>query len=372
MPTQQTTKYDVIFIGTSTICVMEAVYQSCLGRRVLMIDEQEKIGGAWIAFDLFGLHDIENGVHYFLDDPIGFRFMQRNLGWRLVTSPQKYWILPKGVRLPRQAPFNSLWGQLVGRGLEYSLRRKGILNPKDAMDMSKEIWATLRRKSRYVEGGSPEMIEKVSRILKNSSVEVKLGHFIDKIDISSMKNEVQVHAKGENYLAEKIYFTHGSKLNNLYLNGKKVAVNEQVHLRPQIHLFVQDKKPAKIFQGVFIRDPLIKYTHDVTRFTQEAKTLAKEGKKVFCIALQHLVQEEDKIYRQVMDRMIEAGILGENARLLGKNWWNARLPSLDDTELERLKSLFSPNVEILRTENFPPGIGYYAKKWESKIAFKRK
>ena len=67
-------RYDYLFIGTSMICVLEAVYQSLCGKSVLMLDRQSQMGGAWASLDIFGLNDVENAIHYFLPDPYAFDF----------------------------------------------------------------------------------------------------------------------------------------------------------------------------------------------------------------------------------------------------------------------------------------------------------
>ena len=40
-----TNTFDAIFVGTSTINILEAIYQTKLGKNVLMIDIQNDIGG---------------------------------------------------------------------------------------------------------------------------------------------------------------------------------------------------------------------------------------------------------------------------------------------------------------------------------------
>ena len=69
--TESAEAIDCIIIGTSPIFIMEAAYQSSLGKSVLMIDNKDRIGGSWASINIFGLHEVENAIHYFLQNPVG-------------------------------------------------------------------------------------------------------------------------------------------------------------------------------------------------------------------------------------------------------------------------------------------------------------
>ena len=81
---QKNKKYDIVFVGTGIICVLEAVYQSLSGKSVLMIDQKSKIGGAWASLSIFGVHNVENAVHYFLPDSNAFEFLRNILNLEII------------------------------------------------------------------------------------------------------------------------------------------------------------------------------------------------------------------------------------------------------------------------------------------------
>ena len=68
---------------------MEAAYQSSLGKSVLMIDNKDRIGGSWASINIFGLHEVENAIHYFLQNPVGFTFMKDVLRRNVTTSEKR-------------------------------------------------------------------------------------------------------------------------------------------------------------------------------------------------------------------------------------------------------------------------------------------
>jgi hypothetical protein len=359
-------KYDVIFIGTSMICVLEAVYRSICGKSVLMIDQQSEMGGAWVSLELFGLHDVENAIHYLLPDPHAFDFMKNVLNWEVILSPRKY----RAFALPFQRywtiPYDFAFGRLVTRFKEY-------LSSNGASRTLGGVWSAVRetlfgprQSSYYVRGGTPEMLSKVKAILTASNVEVRYSSPITHIHIDNQRQTVEVSVNESRYFGTTIIFTHGSRLPPLTGGATPVLIEEKLLPRPAIHLLVRDDSPSTIYECIFTEDPLIKYVHDVTRFAHEAVDLLRR-KKLFVLALHPHVTNTEGIYEEVLLKLQKVGMIGSLAVLEGRYWQDIYLPRLDDQDLEKLKTAFGPQVEYLKTDNFSRGVGYHAQRWATKI-----
>lgn len=356
--------FDMIFVGTSMICVLEAIYQSRSGKSVLMIDRQADMGGAWLALEIFGLHDVENAIHYFLPDPHAFDFMRDTLGWRVIPSERKYQVFPAfGLgfwRLPYDNAFARFCGKITGGAL-YGKKREIA---RKVVRAAREVWS--RPPSRYVVGGTPEMLSSVKELLLSSEVEVAYSTSIDAIHIDPAAASVHVRAGSRDFSATTIFFTHGSRIHNLTGPDGPVAIEEKLHPRPAVHLLVRDTAPAVMYECVFTADPLVKYVHDVTRFTREAADLVGT-KKVLVLALHKDVEPSEEIYGEIFARLKRVGMVGKNATLEAHHWLAAFLPTLEDADLDRLKAEFAGQVAILRTENFSRGIGSNAHRWADLI-----
>jgi len=112
--------YDCIFVGTSALSLMEALHQIRQGNRVLMIDDQPQIGGVWVSLELFGLHDVENAIHYFIYDKKGIDFMQSVLRWDVIESPKKFRVFPNRFLGFSKMPYDSTLSLVAARLLEAS------------------------------------------------------------------------------------------------------------------------------------------------------------------------------------------------------------------------------------------------------------
>ena len=43
----ENTKYDLVYIGTGPILILDALNETLKGNKVIMIDSANKVGGAW-------------------------------------------------------------------------------------------------------------------------------------------------------------------------------------------------------------------------------------------------------------------------------------------------------------------------------------
>ena len=364
----QAKKYDIIFVGTGMICVLEAVYQSLCGKSVLMIDRQNDMGGAWTSLEIFGLHEVENGIHYFLPDPYAFDFMRDVHTWEVIPSPRKYRLFPLPLRGCWKLPYDHVFGRLIGKLMGGSLYGMMPENLPKFFRAIKDVLSKDGQPSYYVRGGTPEMLRKVKAILLASDVEVRYSSQIERIHINNEAQTVEVTVGEEKLLSKTIFFTHGSRIPNLTGSSGSFPIEEKSHPRPSVHLLVRDESPSWMYEGVFTTDPLIKYVHDVTHITREFAELVGR-KKLFVIALHKDVQQRDEIYQSIFVKLKRVGIVGEKAVLENQYWQDIFLPRLDDADLQRLKAEFGAQVEYLKTEDFAKGIGYHARRWATKIRF---
>ena len=68
-------EYDFLIVGSSPVCIAEAILQASLGHRVCLVEKGD-FGGSWKYRDLFGLKNIELGPHVFHGDKIGTKAMK--------------------------------------------------------------------------------------------------------------------------------------------------------------------------------------------------------------------------------------------------------------------------------------------------------
>lgn len=359
--------YDRICVGTSMIHVLEAVYRSRLGERVLMIDRQAEMGGAWTSLRLFGLTDVENAIHYLLPDPKAFDFMKQVLGWDLIEVGDKHRVLS----LPQAGYFTTMFDNPLGRWhtrAHEALSRKSIPDLlASTWDALKELAVPVRRRSAYVRGGTPEMLRKVKAFLDSSEVEVKYSTEITGITFDAAGGAVTVQTTAGVFTGKTLQISHGSRIANLVNKSHpELGLVEKVYPRPAAHLLVRDSRAPGISEWIFSADDLIKYAHDVSKYVSDPGRL--EGRRLIVLALLPDRAADAAACKEAFKRLQRAGMLSPTAVLEDFDGRQTFLPPLENPDFAKLKEAFGPLVSTLSTENFAEGVGMRADDWARELS----
>lgn len=364
-------RYDCIFFGTSTINLFEAIHQRAIGNRVLLIDDQPRVGGVWVTLEIFGLHDVENAIHYFLYDARGIAFMREVLGWQVVPTPNKYRVLPRPIIGKRWLRYDNPFSLVAARWFEARLgapqQRLGLA--AGLRTLASAIAEAFKRNgaSYYLAGGTPEMMRSVHSLFARHDLDVLLQTEITRLHLDPAQSEALVGMGAAQCRAAKIFITHGSRIRNITCEAGPVSLKEEVYRRPQIHLLLRDSTPAIVLEAIFVADDRIKYVHDITRFTREARELAGKH-KLLCIATAHDVRESDDLYEEILKRLKTSGVVDRSATIVSKQWYESFLPALSTAQLESLHGRFSPVLDILKSDNFCQALGIYGPRWAESLA----
>lgn len=365
----QTKTYDHIFIGTGMISVLEAIYQNSLGKSVLMLDKQNALGGAWLPVEIFNLHHVENAIHYFLDDPIAFKFMREVLEWQVCESNDKYRIFSKRIIGMKRLHYDNPFGEMLV-AIDRNDGIRSIL--KILMSLCWNWPYQKKRRSVYVKGGCAEMLNKLKLIVNKTSIEIKYSTSIEDIFFNDISQLVEIKAS-KNNIIEKITgrvinFTHGTLIDSLKSQSNELKLERKIYPRPAIHMLVRDCEKSQISEAIFANNKIIKYAHDITKYSQEANEM-KGTSKIIALALHVNIIRRENIFEEVFNELKKCGFIGECALLEQYCWWDVYLPALDDSDLERIKATFGERVSFLKTENFARGIGMQAHRWADRINF---
>lgn len=343
--------FDVIILGTSPICILEAVNRSINGENVMIIEKKNCIGGAWNSLNIFGLQNIENAIHYFLFNKKGLNFLIENLGIQIVESKSKYRIFKISklgyFHLKYDRIISRLLDKIINNYLSWTLIKNSFVKPK---------------KSYYFKNGSIDLIKKAEKLLFDSKVIVKFNCDVKKIHFNDGMVSLFTENDKSYFESKKVIFTNGSRLKNIYFNKKKIKITEKFQLRPSVHIFVNDSSFQKVKEAIFVKDPLIKYVNEVSSY---AKGNLK-NKKIFIVALQHKIIETESIYNNILEKLKKARICSPSSTIIETKWSNIYLPTLFNDDLKKLRSLVGEKkLFTLETESFLDAIGTNSKRWKN-------
>ena len=358
-------KVDCLCVGTSILMSLEAIYQARLGKKVLMVDRGQTFGGAWKTIEICGIKDVENAIHYFLPDERGINFLRDELNWPIEVSKGKYRYFNLFNTYYVKFSFSSLIGRFIYKFF-YLERPPGLINSLKHFLLSlKTVLQGIGERSYYVSKGATFMLESLSAQLNKHKIEMRFNSDITSIFFDIENANVQCRVGNKRIVAKSLILGHGARLPNLRSTNGTFKLKEKFHYRPAFHLVVEDNKKDNAKEIILTNDPVIKYVHDVSRFSSICEN-GFDKRKVFVFALQSGVSDDANLSNVLLRKLQDIQIIGSNAQIIASLYSDIILPTLYDEDLYLLKESFGDLVNILRTENFSAGVGYYAERWKSK------
>ena len=353
---------DCLCLGTSILMSLEAVHQAGLGKTVLMVDRDATFGGAWKTITIDDVTDVENAIHYFLPDEKGIKFLKEDLKLPIEVSRGKY----RYFNVFGLGYFKFTYGSALGRCIQkywYSDKSPGTF--ASLIHLIKCINAVISERgerSYYLKNGAVGMLTRVKSLLDKHGVERRFESNVTNIFFDFEKRQVLCKINGKTIITKSLIMGHGARLPSIDSTEGVLRLEEKFHPRPAFHLLVRDNKRAKILEAILTDDPLIKYVHDVSRFSSLNKNNTS-NKKIFVFALNSDVTDHDELPNKLFEKLSAMGLVGKNAKIISSLYSEVLLPTLDDEDLFTLKEQFGELIDVLKTENFAAGVGYYAEKW---------
>lgn len=358
--------FDCLCIGTSILISLEALYQKKIKKKkILMVDNSSSIGGAWKTIEIDNIKNVENAIHYFTPNYTGIKFLKTKLNLPVEKSNGKY----RYYKIFKNFYIRFLYDGIISRLLSavffsetpYGLSKKVIYIFKSILKILKNP----TKASYYTASGSSGIIEILDKELKNNNIQIKLNTKIEKIFFDLQKKLVSCKLNNnQTILCRKLILGHGARLPKLDINDESLLLEEKFHPRPAYHLIVEDNRINNILEVIFANDDLIKYVHDVTRFSS-VKDFQQHKTKVFVFALKNNIVDHDLLSERLFQKLKQIKLLGKNAKIKKSLFSKIILPTLYDEDLYILKKRVGNLVGVLRTENLTDGISYYSKRWEN-------
>jgi len=206
------------------------------------------------------------------------------------------------------------------------------------------------------------MLSSVKDMLSEDEVQIRLDSNISELFFDLDKKTVRCQIGDRIIMAKCLILGHGARLPKIKSSNGDYEIKESFHPRPAFHLVVRDSKKADDLELVIAGDPIIKYVHNVTRFSS-LKHGNLKNKKVFVFALQPNIKKDGRLTTKLFKKLKDFGVIGSRAEIVSSLYSDVILPTLGDQDLYDLKEEFGEMVNILRTENFTAGIGHYADRW---------
>ena len=362
--------YDSIVVGASPTSLFEAAAMAEAGKRVLVVDRSDKVGGAWSTLSFEDLGTVECGTHYLVDLPNVYPFMEELPGLVLTPlEPPPEYVLARSILGFRRVSFTRKWGSQVSPRLyrgEFSWRSlRNLISPyyRSAMGI---LSPTPRRKPfKYIVGGTPALVESLEHVVRLGNFDLKLNGKLDNVEIDTISSLVKCRINGDMVCSGELFVPGSAKLTHVLINGIDTQLPGEFIENVQVHFLVDGAKEKKMSFVQFSGSQFAEMASDLTEFYRP--NTERPNSRLLSAYVPSDVPRTRSTVEAIIAELKEAGLLEEQARLVDFYWTLVELPQRSREELDKISNLGQGLIRTLYTHSFSMAVSHNAAKWQPAI-----
>ncbi|MBP9829256.1 MAG: hypothetical protein KBD04_04410 [Proteobacteria bacterium] len=300
-----TQKFDVVIIGSSPLCLAEAIYQVGLGHSVCVL-EKGQIGGSWKYIDALGFKRVELGPHVLNGDYLGKKAMEI-FGVSLQKEKLHYFDV-KNKRLYKKHMDSEKYFDKAIFWLR-KIHQHPISTAKIAYNLCKYFYIRFFKKKDsifYLKGGTYELIQSFLLHPLWSKVSLQFHKCSDITFKSRTSQELSITLNsGGKIYAKKVFLTLGCNIDlqkifkKLMGESKGANIHQTTFQSLQVLLLLRNNKKSIPFTSFiyddssyignqnFLKSKKIKYCSDITKYVayNNSTDFQKDNLSVLALAV---------------------------------------------------------------------------------------
>jgi phytoene dehydrogenase-like protein len=365
---------DVVVIGSSPLLLLEALHQSRLGHRVVVVESAHLVGGAWREMPLFGLRRVEIAPHIVMYNRVTYDYFAQDLKLnvqKMSPSPRYVWNSPLGrLWIPYAlSPFIAYVSAPLHyiRNKQYranfALIREEYFGRLGHATKLLLLWIFAGRKPsiEYPLRGTLDLVDRIEELLKATNVQVRLKTAVLSVEKTS-ENGIQVGCSdGVTLKAKRVIMTRHQYVPRLAVGGKPVDSLYNFNTYTSVHLLVKTAHPSRSAFVLAKRDPLINLFSDLTSYMDDVPP----GRRVLTLRLPHGHQANDRATAErVVEHLRASTYLASDAELVDFNFSVYEQGRIRPEGLAAVEAAFGDSLMIFRSTNFSNSIGDRVTEWK--------
>lgn len=348
--------YHNVIIGSSPVCLLEALYKSQKGEKTCVIDSAERLGGAWktLEMDESGIGHVEIGCHIFEKDKKVFRFLEDKLKLQLILlDPQ-----PKITYGKKWMRYNLKNFFFVFRDVKLYFKYKyGFSHFRMNLYLFFKELAQLRLKYYSFKHSSNDLAIRLVELVKNSSIETKLNSIIKSVRVNTMDKSIElITNSNEKILTKNLTLAYTTHIDEFWIDGENKSSlfqkqkSEFVHL----HLLVKDENLKKFSYLRVFKSNMI---HRISDMSNQVDLNLNEH--IICIGIYTSAfgsKTKEEIFEEVGQLLQKMEILSTTGKILKTRWNSYASNTTDFNDLKKLEKLTNNLVQVIYTPDMTLGL----------------
>lgn len=301
------TDFDVAVVGTSPTSMLEAIYHIARNERVLVLEADERCGGAWKSVDICGVYHADLGCHLIGADQRLREFFEKYFGCKFVC-----------LEHPHQEVNNS-----------HVRCTNGF----------------------YFSGGCHELISRLEAAIISDRNALLLNKKLQSIFIDSAREYVELNLGDVRYTTGKLILTPAS---NFRVDNPSFSnVNATQHPYYHLYMLVEDQTPSRFTYLNGIASGISR-SMNLTPFLQMPRS------DLQLIVLQTHGKKELVDAQKFLEEFKAKGYLAKDARIITVESYIYNQTFMNVNSVQKLGGSL---IEVLDSSSFG-GLAKYLDKWK--------
>lgn len=339
----------VIFIGTGPISLLKAYSLAKQNQKIkiILIDEQDRIGGAWYSDRSPLGNEIESGCHIWSFCPNAYNYIQQNIGVRLKKLKPKPLFVKKSFTIPYSTKktfdtYKTLFSFLIK--FKWNKIKLLWIEPQFSFRLFKN------RNSYPIHGSVDFLNRLISKVESCDQISILLNTSVSEI---SLNEEIMVKTTNKSFSCQEIYLTYVSNLTKINIGKIKIPVESREVC--YAHFLIQLNKPLskKLTYWRLVDDKIVHRITDISYQTNNKELLILVGIKEAA----YKNQKTEIIFDHIKLLFKKYKLINSDHELILIKTYEYPTFYLQDEVLKKLQNLDS-RIKILRTTDLMFGVEY--------------
>ena len=344
--------YDHAFAGAGPLHVLHAHFLARSGKKVLLIDNGDGIGGAWRVLDESVFQGIEIGCHIWDVDKKVFAFFRDYLKMDMERlSPQ-----PRIIRGSLNVPYD--WKNLI-----FTLRNiAGAAKRFDGKAIFNELFRSKYNKFSlfpsaylYPQTGANAVMSALEKLVTTNGITVVPRTQLERVIVRN--DYLDLHCSDKTFRSTHLHLSSFSKLNEVVSDSETYSVETGRELTfRHIHLRVKNAGPKTLSYIRVMNNELI---HRVSDVSEQFNGVLEENERILLVGVFQPAKDEESEkahLERVLAFLKQRQLVRDNALVVNhfRNAYTGHI--LSDASAEKLAYLSDNRIHFAYSSNFIYGI----------------
>lgn len=261
---------DYIFVGAGVRNLLLALAYASKGKKVMVLESTQEIGGAWQQIELFDLGSFDIGCHVLEVDKDVRAFFHENLQLNLEPMKPQPEILFSNSYFPYDYKRNVFWFRsFVKQPLKTIFGKFNDI----AIKLFPETYF-------YPKNASASITDTLSQLLRKHNVILLKNRNVDKVEL--VGDNVKVETNAGAFTASNLFYSTNFKFGSMILNKSEFRFSKKEMSFHHVHLYL---KSSAFKQFSYIRVYRNDFIHRISDMTSQSSKKLSENERVWCLAL---------------------------------------------------------------------------------------